>query len=61
LLATDYYNIGSGHINRFSLIITPYACSPASRSVAMTATKTVSGTFAPGGTIAYLVTLTKQR
>jgi hypothetical protein len=25
LLATDYYNIGSGHINRFSLIITPYA------------------------------------
>ena len=58
LTATDWYAGDTGHVNRFSVIVTPYACLNVSRPVTMTATKTVAGTFAPNGTVTYTVTLT---
>ncbi|MBK7472497.1 MAG: S8 family serine peptidase [Betaproteobacteria bacterium] len=58
LRATDFYDLLTGHINRFSVIIRPFACAPASRTVTMTAAKSVTGTFAPGGAVVYIVTLT---
>ena len=58
LQGTDWYNGEIGNINRFSLIVTPYACVNVARTVAMTATKTVAGSFTPAGTVTYTVTLT---
>ena len=58
LQATDYWNVDSGSIRAWSLDIRPLACVAVSNPTAITATKTVAGSFVPGGTVDYKVTLT---
>ncbi len=51
-----------GRLNTWSVIVTPtaFTCSAFVGNVALTATKTVAGTFAEGGAITYTVTLTNN-
>jgi len=62
VLASDQGAIDSGTLNSWSLIITPraFACTPFVPQVAVTGTKTASGTFAPGGAVTYTVVLTNS-
>ena len=57
LRATDKGPEDIGHINRFSLIVAPAACTPVAANVAITAAKSVSGAYYPGGAVTYTVTL----
>ncbi|MBP8297683.1 MAG: S8 family serine peptidase, partial [Burkholderiales bacterium] len=57
LRATDKGPEDSGHINRFSLIVAPAACTSVAANVAITAAKSVSGAYYPGGAVTYTVTL----
>ena len=47
----------TGSIRAFSLAISPLTCAAVSNSVAMTATKTVAGSFVVGGTVTYTVVI----
>jgi len=53
---------GNGALNAWSILVTPvhFACTAFSPAVAVTATKTVAGTFAVGGTVTYTVTITNN-
>jgi len=57
---TDEAEVDTGALNTWSLVVTPwsYFCVTFSPASSVGATKTVSGTFAPGGTVTYTVTLT---
>ncbi len=56
----DNFLLDSGTLDSWSLIVTPqaFACTAFAGAPALTATKTVSGTFNIGGTVTYTVTLT---
>ena len=58
LQANDWEPTDTGSIRAWSLDIRPVACAAASNPTAITATKTVAGSFVPGGTVDYKVTLT---
>ncbi|MEO8503430.1 MAG: M36 family metallopeptidase [Acidobacteriota bacterium] len=60
--ATGGCPAGNASFNSWSIIVTPvhFVCSGFTSAVAVTATKTVSGTFSVGGTITYTVTLTNN-
>ena len=60
--ATDQAEADTGTLNAWSLIVTPqaFACAVFAPAVTLTGTKTVAGTFAPGGTVTYTVTLTNS-
>ena len=61
LQAQDFFNQDTGNIRAWSLIVTPAVCSDIGPpSVLVTATKTVSGNFLPGGTVTYTVILTNS-
>ena len=57
LLATDYVVTEAGSIDDFTLEIAPQACMTTQRTVSMSATKTVAGSFVPGGTVTYTMRL----
>jgi uncharacterized repeat protein (TIGR01451 family) len=58
LQAQDFFNQDTGNIRAWSLIVTPAVCSDIGPPpVFVTATKTVAGTFFPGGTVTYTVIL----
>lgn len=52
----------TGTLNSWSLLVTPraFACDTAGIAPAIAATKTVAGTFSPGGVVTYTVTLTNN-
>ena len=54
---------GNGTLNAWSILVTPvhFACTAFAPAAAVTATKTVSGTFRVGGTVTYTVTHHQQR
>jgi uncharacterized repeat protein (TIGR01451 family) len=56
--AQDFFGQDTGNIRAFSVVITPAVCDAAAPGAIVTGTKTVSGTFSPGGTVTYTVTLT---
>ncbi len=58
----DNFNLDSGTLNSWSLIVTPraFTCTPFLRAPAVTATKTVTGPFNIGDTVTYTVTLTNN-
>jgi uncharacterized repeat protein (TIGR01451 family) len=58
LRASDWFAGDSGHVNRFSLVVSPLACTRTALGVSMQATKTVVGNFAVGQMVTYIVTLT---
>ncbi len=58
LQANDWEPTDTGSIRAWSLDIRPVACTAASNPTAISATKTVAGSFVPGGTVDYKVTLT---
>ncbi len=53
---------GNGTLNSWSILVTPvhFDCTAFAASAAVTATKTVSGSFVVGGTVTYTVTLTNN-
>jgi uncharacterized repeat protein (TIGR01451 family) len=53
---------GNGTLNAWSIIVTPvhFDCAGFAAAAAVTATKTVTGTFQVGGTVTYTVTLTNN-
>lgn len=53
----DFFSADTGNIREFSLIITPGICDAPVLTTSVTATKTVSGTFQPGGALTYTVAL----
>ncbi len=57
LQANDWEPTDTGSIRAFSLDIRAVACAAPSNPTTMTATKSVSGSFAPGGTVDYTVSL----
>jgi uncharacterized repeat protein (TIGR01451 family) len=57
LQAQDFFSQDTGNIRAFSVIITPAVCDAAAPGAIVTGSKTVSGTFSPGGTVTYTVTL----
>jgi len=57
LQANDWEPTDTGSIRAFALDIRPVACAAPSNPTAMTATKTVSGSFVPGGSVDYTVTI----
>ncbi|MEO8135125.1 MAG: S8 family serine peptidase [Betaproteobacteria bacterium] len=58
LQATDQVVTAAGNINNFTIEVAPQACSTVQRGVTMTATKTVTGSFVPGGAVTYTMRLT---
>ena len=58
----DQFNLDSGTLNAWSLIVTPraFTCEGFTPVPVVTGTKTVSGTFQVGGTVTYTVTLTNS-
>jgi uncharacterized repeat protein (TIGR01451 family) len=60
LHVADEAEADTGTLHTWSLIVTPkaFTCSAFTPTVAVTGTKTVSGTFQTGGTVTYTVTLT---
>jgi uncharacterized repeat protein (TIGR01451 family) len=62
MLASDQAGDDEGTLNKWSMIVTPvhFACSAVTPTVNITATKTVSGSFHPGGTVSYTITLTNN-
>ncbi len=60
LQAQDFFSQDTGNIRAFSLTITPAVCDAPVAATTVTGTKTVSGTFSPGGTVTYTVTLTNN-
>ena len=58
LQATDFVESETGKVNAFTVTVWPQACARVERPVAIAATKTVTGTFAPGDPVTYTVTLT---
>jgi uncharacterized repeat protein (TIGR01451 family) len=60
LEAQDFFSSDIGNIRAFSLVITPAICDAPPLTANVNATKTVSGTFHPGGTVTYTVTLTNS-
>ncbi len=60
LHATDFFIGDTGNIRAWSVTVTPAVCNAPPPGAHVTGTKTVSGTFAPGGTITYTVTLTNS-
>ena len=61
-LAADHATPDAGTLNEWSLVVTPvhFDVTPFAAAVAVSGTKTVSGTFAVGGTVTYTVTLTNN-
>ena len=55
LHATDFFTDDTGSIRAWSLNLTPAVCDAPAIGPVVTATKTVSGTFDPGGAITYTV------
>jgi uncharacterized repeat protein (TIGR01451 family) len=60
LQAQDFFLQDTGNIRAFSVTITPAVCDAPLPGATVTGTKTVSGSFTPGGAIAYTVTLTNN-
>jgi uncharacterized repeat protein (TIGR01451 family) len=60
VLASDQFAIDTGTLNSWSMLVTPvhFTCAPFSATAAVTATKTIAGTFLVGGTVTYTVVLT---
>jgi uncharacterized repeat protein (TIGR01451 family) len=58
LQATDFFSTDTGSIRTWSLDVRPLACAAVSNPTNITATKTVTGSFVPGGSVDYTVTLT---
>jgi uncharacterized repeat protein (TIGR01451 family) len=59
---SDQAEADTGTLDSWSLIVTPkaFSCAAFAPTVAVTGTKTVSGTFNVGGTVTYTVTLTNN-
>jgi len=61
LHVTDFFVGDTGNIRNFSVTITPAVCdAPAPLPANVTATKTASGNFIPGGSITYTIVLTNS-
>jgi uncharacterized repeat protein (TIGR01451 family) len=60
LQVQDFANLDTGNIRAWSLTITPAICDAPVQTPLVTATKTASGNFVPGGAITYTVTLTNS-
>jgi len=60
LHATDFFTGDIGNIRAWSVTVTPAVCNAPLPGALVTGTKTVSGTFTPGGTVTYTVTLTNS-
>jgi uncharacterized repeat protein (TIGR01451 family) len=59
--AQDFFSQDTGNIRAFSVTITPAVCdAPAPQPANVTATKTASGNFVPGGAITYTIVLTNS-
>ncbi len=56
--AQDFYVEDTGNIRDWSITITPAVCDASVQPAVVTATKTVSGSFASGGTVTYTIVLT---
>src|SRR4051794_1255034 len=61
-LAADEFAGDTGTLNSWSMLVTPvhFVCAGFTGAAAVTATKTVSGTFSVGGTVTYTVVLTNN-
>jgi uncharacterized repeat protein (TIGR01451 family) len=61
-LVADNFNLDSGTLNAWSMLVTPvhFVCAAFAPTANVTATKTVTGTFSVGGTVTYTVTLTNN-
>ena len=61
-LVADWAAIDTGTLNAWSIIVTPtnFVCAGFAPTADVTGTKTVSGTFTPGGSITYTVVLTNN-
>jgi uncharacterized repeat protein (TIGR01451 family) len=57
LRVQDFAGIDIGSIRAWSVILTPAVCDAPVLAATVAGTKTVAGTFLPGGTITYTVTL----
>ena len=62
IAVSDQFNVDTGTLNAWSILVTPvrFVCTAFVPAVTMTATKTVLGTFAVGGTVTYTVILTNS-
>jgi uncharacterized repeat protein (TIGR01451 family) len=62
VLVSDQFAADAGSLNAWSMLVTPvrFACTPFTPAAAVSATKTVAGTFQVGGTVTYTVTLTNN-
>lgn len=68
ILASDVFTAaqggtdGNGTLTGWSILVTPvhFACSAFTPAAAVTATKTVSGTFLPGNTVTYTIVVTNN-
>jgi uncharacterized repeat protein (TIGR01451 family) len=62
VLAADVFGSETGTLNAWSLIVTPtaFTCAVFAPAPSVSGTKTVSGTFSPGGAVTYTVTLTNN-
>jgi len=62
VLASDQFSVDAGTLNAWSMLVTPvhFVCSVFAPAAAVTATKTVAGSFQVGGTVTYTVTLTNN-
>lgn len=60
--ASDQFAADTGTLNAWSMLVTPvhFNCTPFAAVANVGGTKTVSGTFAVGGTVTYTVTLTNS-
>jgi uncharacterized repeat protein (TIGR01451 family) len=59
---TDQAGLDTGTLNSWSLVVTPkaFTCAGVASGATVTGTKTVAGTFSPGGAVTYTVTLTNN-
>jgi uncharacterized repeat protein (TIGR01451 family) len=62
VLVSDNFNLDSGTLNAWSLIVTPtaFSCGAFVPGATVTGTKTVTGSFTVGGAVTYTVTLTNN-
>jgi uncharacterized repeat protein (TIGR01451 family)/fimbrial isopeptide formation D2 family protein len=60
--ASDQFAVDTGTLNSWSMLVTPvhFVCVAFAPSAAVTATKTVAGSFTVGGTVTYTIVLTNN-
>jgi len=57
LTVQDFFSGDIGNVRAFSVMLSPATCTPFAATAALSATKTVAGSFVPGGTVTYTITI----